>query len=66
MKDDLSHKPLEFMIGRDMEGHWLAVETHGRGGGIFVNQACALRYALFETDHRPLAVRVTARRLRLL
>ncbi len=66
MKVERFQKPLEFMVGRDAEGQWLAVETHGRGGGIFVNQASALRYAAFETDHRPQAVRPTARRLRLL
>lgn len=55
-----------FLIGRDDEGHWLAVETHGRGGGLFSDQAAALRYAVAETAHRPRAVRVTPRRLRLL
>jgi len=66
MKDRCLQKPLEFVVGRDVEGHWLAVEAHGRGGGIFVSRDCALRYAAFETDHRPLAVRSTAKRLRLL
>lgn len=58
--------PLAFLIGRDVEGHWLAVETHGRGGGIFADRSAALRYATFETGHRPRAVRVVAKTLRLL
>ena len=56
----------DYLIGQDVEGHWLAVETHGRGGGIFADQGAALRYAVAETGHRPRAVRVTAQRLRLL
>ena len=48
----------EFMVGRDREGHWLAVETHGRAGGLFVNQEAALRYAAFESEHRSGAVQV--------
>jgi len=58
--------PLAFLIGRDVECHWLAVETHGRGGGIFSDRSAALRYAAFETGHRPRAVRMTAKTLRLL
>ena len=26
--------PLQFLVGRDAEGHWLAVETHGREGHL--------------------------------
>ena len=45
-----------FLVGQDGEGHWLAVETHGLGGGIFVTKDAALRYARVETDKRPGAV----------
>lgn len=58
--------PPAFLVGRDADGHWLAIETHGRGGGIFADRSAALRYAAAETAHRPRAVRMTARRLRLL
>lgn len=58
--------PLRFLIGRDAEGHWLAVETHGRAGGIFADRGAALRYAVFETGRRARAVRVTAKTLSLL
>jgi hypothetical protein len=46
----------QFLVGQDSEGHWLAVETHGLGGGMFVNRAAALHYALSETGKRPGAV----------
>jgi hypothetical protein len=45
-----------FVIGRDAEGHWLALETHGLSGGLFRSQEAASRYATFETDHRQGAV----------
>uniref|UniRef100_A0A9E7ZJX1 Uncharacterized protein n=1 Tax=Bosea sp. NBC_00436 TaxID=2969620 RepID=A0A9E7ZJX1_9HYPH len=57
---------LQFLVGRDAEGHWLAIETHGRGGGIFADRSAALRYAVFETGHRARAVRMTAKTLSLL
>jgi hypothetical protein len=48
--------PARYVIGRDREGHWLALETHGRGGGIFVSREAALAYAGFETGHDPCGV----------
>jgi hypothetical protein len=51
---------LHFVIGKDQEGHWLAVETHGCGG-LFISREAALKYAEFETDHRPGAVECTTR-----
>ena len=39
---------LNFVVGRDPEGHWLAVETHGLGGGIFASRDAAVHYAAFE------------------
>jgi hypothetical protein len=42
-----------YVVGRDREGHWLALETQGRGGGIFVSREAALAYAGFETGHDP-------------
>jgi hypothetical protein len=47
----------QFLVGQDEQGHWLAVETHGFGGGIFVTRDAALHYAVSETDRRPGAVR---------
>jgi hypothetical protein len=47
---------MSFLVGRDTAGHWLAVETHGLGGGIFVNATAAIRYAEGVTTRRPGAV----------
>lgn len=49
-----------FLVGQDGEGHWLAVETHGLGGGIFTTKDAALHYARGETGRRPEAVALVA------
>ena len=55
-----------FKIGRDREGHWIAVETHGRGGGYFRSRDDAMHYARAEAgagavsfSNRPLALRLS-------
>ena len=53
---DLETK-LAFIVGQDREGHWLAVETHGFGGGIFRSRDIAAHYAREECHRRPGAVR---------
>jgi hypothetical protein len=40
-------------IGRNSRGNWVAQEQHGLYGGLFVNRAQALKYALFENGHHP-------------
>jgi len=40
---------LQFIVGQDETGRWIVVESHGRGGGIFVNRQAALNYAAFES-----------------
>ena len=40
-------------IGRDKGGHWVAQEQNGLYGGLFVNRAQAIKYALFENGYRP-------------
>jgi hypothetical protein len=40
-------------IGRNSRGNWVAREQHGLYGGLFVNRAQALKYALFENGHHP-------------
>ena len=40
-------------IGRDRRGRWVAQEQNGLFGGLFVNRAQALKYALFENGHHP-------------
>lgn len=48
---------LQFVVGQDEVGHWVVVESHGRGGGIFVNRQAALNYAAFESGQGSDAVR---------
>ena len=53
-----STQTASFIVGQDREGHWLAVETHGFGGGIFRTRDSAYRYARDECHRRPGAVRL--------
>lgn len=38
-------------IGRNNKGHWVAQQQNGLFGGLFVNRAQALKYALFENGN---------------
>jgi hypothetical protein len=49
------HSPL-FFIGRNGRGNWVVRDQSGRCGGLFVDRAEALRFALFENGRRPQAV----------
>jgi hypothetical protein len=40
-------------IGRNRRGNWVVQEQSGLFGGLFVNRAQAVRYALFENGHHP-------------
>ena len=40
-------------IGRNRRGQWVAQEQNGLFGGLFVNRAQAVKYALFENGHHP-------------
>ena len=40
-------------IGQNSRGNWVAQEQHGLYGGLFVNRAQAIKYALFENGHHP-------------
>jgi len=40
-------------IGRNKRGNWVAQEQSGLYGGLFVNRAQAVKYALFENGHHP-------------
>ena len=51
-----SSKSSLFLIGRDSHGHWVVQDQSGRRGGLFIDRAEALKYAMFENGHRPLAV----------
>ena len=38
-------------IGRNSNGQWVAQEQNGLFGGLFVDRAQAIKYALFENGH---------------
>jgi hypothetical protein len=40
-------------IGRNSRGAWVAQEQNGLYGGLFVNRAQAVKYALFENGNHP-------------
>ena len=40
-------------IGRNRRGNWVAREQNGLFGGLFVNRAHAVKYALFENGYHP-------------
>lgn len=40
-------------IGRNRRGQWVAQEQNGLFGGLFVDRAQAMKYALFENGHHP-------------
>ncbi|WP_024506410.1 hypothetical protein [Bradyrhizobium sp. ARR65] len=44
------------LIGRNRRGEWVAREQHGLFGGLFINRAQAIKYALFENGHHPEAI----------
>jgi hypothetical protein len=48
------------IIGRNSRGNWVAQEQNGLFGGLFVNRAQAMKYALFENGHHPETIVLTA------
>lgn len=40
-------------IGRNCRGQWVAQQQNGLFGGLFVNRAQAVKYALFENGQHP-------------
>ncbi|GLS46372.1 hypothetical protein [Methylobacterium brachythecii] len=49
-----------FVVGQDASGRWVAVETHGLGGGLFRSREDAVHYALAETLKRPDAILIAS------
>lgn len=49
------HLPL-FRIGKDSHGHWVVQDQAGLRGGLFIDRAEALKFAMFENGNRPQAV----------
>jgi hypothetical protein len=56
--------PLVF-IGQNHRGQWVAQEQNGLYGGLFVNRAQAVKYALFENGHHPEAIVELSREIEL-
>ena len=50
------HRSPLFLIGRNSRGNWVVRDPSGKRGGLFIDRAQALRFALFENGHRPQAV----------
>jgi hypothetical protein len=49
-------RPLRFQMGRDSHGNWVVQDDLGLCGGLFINRAQALRFAMLENGTRPQAV----------
>jgi hypothetical protein len=52
-------------IGKNSRGNWVAQEQSGLYGGLFVNRAQAVRYALFENGHHPETIIELSREIEL-
>jgi hypothetical protein len=49
-------KPPLFFIGKNSRGHWIVQDEQHLIGGLFISQAAALRFALFENGNETQAV----------
>lgn len=52
-------------IGKNSRGQWVAQEQYGLYGGLFVNHAQAVKYALFENGHHPETIVELSREIEL-
>ena len=52
-------------IGKNSRGNWVAQEQSGLYGGLFVNRAQAVKYALFENGHHPETIVELSREIEL-
>jgi hypothetical protein len=52
-------------IGKNRRGNWIAREQNGLYGGLFVNRAQAVKYALFENGHHPETIVELSREIEL-
>ena len=52
-------------IGKNSRGNWVAQEQNGLYGGLFVNRAQAIKYALFENGLHPEAIVELSREIEL-
>ncbi|MGU3536629.1 hypothetical protein [Methylobacterium sp. A54F] len=54
-----------YVVGRDAEGHWVAVAAHGLCGGLFASREAAIRFAAAEGGCPAAAIRLAAGPVRL-
>jgi hypothetical protein len=52
-------------IGKNSRGNWVAQEQNGLYGGLFVNRAQAIKYALFENGRHPETIVEVSREIEL-
>jgi hypothetical protein len=52
-------------IGKNRRGNWVAQQQNGLYGGLFVNRAQAVKYALFENGHHPETIVEVSREIEL-
>ena len=52
-------------IGKNKRGNWVVQEQNGLYGGLFVNRAQAVKYALFENGHHPETIVELSREIEL-
>src|ERR1700681_3581880 len=52
-------------IGRNRRGNWVGQEQNGLYGGLFVNRAQAIKYALFENGRHPETIVELSREIEL-
>ena len=45
-----------FLVGRNSRGNWVVQDQNGLRGGLFVDRAEALKFAMFENGKHPQAV----------
>ena len=56
VKPSTSSRSSLFLVGQNSRGDWVVRDPRGLRGGLFVNRAEALRFAMFENGNRPQAV----------
>jgi len=52
-------------IGKNSRGNWVAQQQNGLYGGLFVDRAQAVKYALFENGHHPETIVELSREIEL-
>jgi hypothetical protein len=45
-----------FFIGKNSRGNWVVQDQQHLAGGLFIDRAAALRFALFENGNQPQSV----------